>query len=168
MINKKDIADAITLFKFSFPGALKDLKESDLQVMVEIWYEDFKNTPKEDFINAINEIRYTNKYFPSVADIKEKLAKKNVATLPDAEEEWQEVLGAVRRYGSYREEEALKSLKPYTSKITKLIGYYRICTSTQEEQVWNKKEFMEEYKALKDKVLDNLQIGVNEKLMISE
>ena len=157
MINKKDIADAITLFKFSFPGALKDLKESDLQVM-----------PKEDFINAINEIRYTNKFFPSVADIKERLAKKNVATLPDAEEEWQEVLGAVRRYGSYREEEALKSLKPYTSRIASLIGYYRICTSTQEEQVWNKKEFIEEYNTLRDKAMENLQIGVNEKLMLNE
>jgi hypothetical protein len=168
MINKKDIVDAITLLKFSFPGALKDISESDIQVMVEIWYEDFKNTPKEDFINAINGIRYTSKYFPSIADIKERLAKKNVATLPSAEDEWQEVLKAVRRYGSYREEEALKSLKPYTSRIVRLIGYYRICTSTPEQQTWNRKEFIEEYNSLKDKAMENLQIGVSEKLMLNE
>ena len=149
MINKKDIADAITLFKFSFPGALKDLKESDLQVMVEIWYEDFKNTPKEDFINAINEIRYTNKYFPSVADIKE-------------------VIRTVHAYGSYREKEALESLKPYTAKIVNYIGYFRICTSTQEEQTWNKKEFIEEYNSLKDKAMENLQIGTSERMMLNE
>lgn len=159
MIDRKDIVKTITLLKVTFPNSLKDLSEEELKIMIDVWYEDFKDTTKEDFTKAINEIRYTNKFFPSVADIKEKIAKSKTNNIPDAEEEWQEVLSAVRCYGSYREQEALENLNPYTAKIVKYIGYFRICTSTQEEQVWNKKSFIEEYNALKDKTTTELQIG---------
>lgn len=167
MINKKDIVDTITLLKMTYPGALKDLQEDELKMMVNIWYEDFKNTPKEDFNKAIQEIRYTNKFFPSIADIKEKVAKGNV-NLPLAEDEWQEVINSIRKYGYYRQEQALESLNPYTRKITQYIGFERICMASPEEQKWNKKNFIEEYNSLKDKEINNLQISSNEKLMLNE
>lgn len=159
MIDRKDIVKTITLLKVTFPNSLKDLSEEELKMMIDVWCEDFKDTTKEDFSKAIKEIRYTNKFFPSVSDIKEKIAKYKTSNIPDAEDEWQEVLNAVRYFGSYREQQALENLKPYTAKIVKYIGYYRICTSTQEEQVWNKKNFIEEYNALKDKETTELQIG---------
>lgn len=168
MITKKDIIDTITLLKITYPNSLKDISEDELKIMIEVWTQDFKNTTKENFNKAIQNIRYTNKFFPSIADIKEELAKIQINNIPNAEDEWQEVLYAVRGYGSYREREALESLKPYTAKITKYIGYYRICTSTQEEQIWNKKKFIEEYNSLLDKNIINLQIGNKEKLMLNE
>lgn len=167
MINKKDIVDTITLLKMTYPGSLKDLQEDELKMMVDIWYEDFKNTPKEKFNKAIQEIRYTNKFFPSIADIKEKVAKGNVS-LPLAEDEWQEVINSIRKYGYYRQEQALESLNPYTRKITQYIGFERICMASPEEQKWNKKNFIEEYNSLKDKEINNLQISSNGKLMLNE
>lgn len=164
MINRKDIVDTITLLKITFPGGLKDLGEDELNLMIDVWCEDFKNTPKEDFNKAIQEIRYTNKFFPSVADIKEKLAKSKV-NIPSAEDEWQEVLKAIRQYGYYRKEQALESLKPYTAKIVNYIGFERICMATPEEQTWNKKNFITEYNTLKDTLTENLQIGTSELLL---
>lgn len=160
MITKKDIVDTITILKMTYPGALKDFSETELEAMVEVWYQDFKDNTKEEFNKAINEIRYTSQYFPSVATIKEKLVKK--VDFPDANDEWLKVINAVRRYGSYREKEALESLNSYTAQIVKYIGFYRICTSTQDEQKWNKKEFIAEYNTLKDKQITNLQIGSRE------
>lgn len=157
MITKKDIVDTITILKMTYPGALKDFSATDLEAMVEIWYQDFKDSTKDEFNKAINEIRYTSQYFPSVATIKEKLTSK--IDIPDANDEWLEVIKAVRKFGSYREKEALESLNPYTAQIVKYIGFYRICTSTQDEQKWNKKEFIAEYNTLKDKHITNLQIG---------
>ena len=142
-------------------------KEFD-EEQVEVWYSMLHEYKVEELTKAIKELIKTETHLPTIAHITKQIAKTKVVGLPDAEEEWQEVLGAVRRYGSYREEEALKSLKPYTSRIARLVGYFRICTSTQEEQVWNKKEFIEEYNTLRDKAMENLQIGVNEKLMLNE
>lgn len=133
--------------------------------MLEIWYNDFKNTPKEEFNQAIQNIRYTSKFFPSVADIKEQIAKCKTKDISSAEEEWQNVLNAVRYYGSYREQEALQSLSPYTSKIVSYVGYQRICTSTSDEQVWNKKEFIEEYNSLLDKNILELQTSTKQVLL---
>ena len=89
-----------------------------------------------------------------------------LGNIPEAEEEWQEVIDAVHRWGSYRQTEALEDLKPYTAKIVGYIGYQRICMSSPEEQVWNKKEFIEEYNTLKDKEIINLQIGSEERNLI--
>lgn len=162
MISKKDIIETIALLKVTYPSALKELGENELKMMIEVWYADFKDTKKEDFKNAIEAIRNTSSFFPSIADIKNKIAKAHLKDHPDANEEWAKVINAVHVYGSYREEEALNSLNPYTAKIVKLIGYYRICTATKEEQVWNKKEFIEEYNSLTDKITENLQIGITE------
>jgi hypothetical protein len=168
MITKKDIIDTITLLKITYPNSLKDFKDDEYRLMIEIWYNDFKDTTKEEFNKAIQNIRFTNKFFPSVSDIKEQIAKMKTTDVSSAEDEWQEVLNAVRQYGSYREQEALKSLKPFTAKIVGYIGYLRICSATKEEQVWNKKEFVEEYNSLKDKGIIDLQLTSSESRLLNE
>lgn len=166
MIDRKIIVEAISLLKITYPNSLKDLGEADLKMMIDVWYNDFKDVSKEEFKKAIQDIRYTSKFFPSIADIKEEIARIKTNDIPEAEDEWQEVLNTVRQFGSYREQEALQDLKPYTSKIVRYIGYQRICASTPDEQTWNKKEFIGEYNALKDKVRNDLQLGMNEIKMI--
>lgn len=167
MISKKDIVDTITLLKITYPSALKDFGENELKMMIEVWYNDFKNTKREDFKRAIEEIRKTSSFFPSIADITKTLAQNQLNGLPRAENEWDRVIDSVHSFGSYREKEALNSLGDYTAKIVKLIGYQRICMATSEEQVWNKKEFIGEYNALKDHLTTNLQIGIEERGMLN-
>ena len=134
---------------------------------IEVWYKMLKDYEEEDFNNAIKELIKTEKYLPTIAHITECIAKSHLKAVPEAEDEWVEVINAVHRFGSYREEEALNSLSEYTRKIVELIGYYRICTSTKEEQVWNKKEFIEEYNALKDKLVEEKQIGMKEEKVLN-
>lgn len=160
-MNKEDFLQCMKLLGTAYN------KEFD-EEQVEVWYSMLHEYKIEDLTRAIKELIKTETHLPTIAHITKQIATYNVATLPNGEDEWQEVLKAVRRYGSYREEEALKSLKPYTSRIVRLIGYYRICTSTPEQQTWNRKEFIEEYNSLKYKVMENLQIGVSEKLMLNE
>lgn len=137
------------------------------QEQVEVWYSFLKDYKLNDFILAIQELIKTEKFMPSIAHITEHIAKTHLKDVPDAESEWGNVISVVHRFGSYKEEEALNSLCEYTRKIVKLIGYYRICTSTQEEQVWNKKEFIEEYNALKDKLVENKQIGISQENLLN-
>lgn len=168
MVDEKTIKETLTLLKVTYPNALKDLDKQTALVMIQVWTRDFKDTNKEQFLKAINNIRNKSKYFPSIAEIKEEIAKMQVVEVPEAEDEWQEVLKMVRKYGSYRQEDALAELKPYTAKIVSYIGYQRICMAESDEQIWNKKEFIAEYNSLVDKIVENLQIGItsNETKMI--
>ena len=167
MIDRKTIVETITLLKITYPSSLKDFKEAELKIMIDTWVEDFKNVSKEEFNKAIQKLRYTSSFFPSVADIKRVIAENKMESFPLAEDEWLNVLEAVTRYGSYRQEEAMKSLKPYTAKIVGYIGFLRICAADSQTQVWNRKEFISEYNALKDKVTIDLQLGFNEVPMLN-
>ena len=135
---------------------------------IEVWYSMLCGYSKKEFSDSIKRLVKTLKRIPTIADITEDITNNKVSTISTAEDEWQNVLNAVRIYGSYREKEALESLKPYTAKIVKYIGYYRICISTQDEQVWNKKEFINEYNSLVDKDILELQQGKKEQVMLNE
>ena len=154
-MNKEDFLKGMKMLGTAYN---KEFTEEQVQ----IWYQMLCEYSVEEFSTAIQDLIKTEKYLPSIAHITEQIAKAHLKDHPDANEEWAKVINAVHVYGSYREEEALKSLNPYTAKIVKLIGYYKICTSTAEEQVWNKKEFIEEYNSLTDKITENLQIGITE------
>lgn len=160
-MNKEDFIKCMKLLGTAYN------KEFDKQ-QIEVWYQMLGEYTVEDFSRAIQELVKTEEYMPSIAHITKQIAKTKLAMVPNAEDEWKEVIRTVHAYGSYREEEALESLKPYTAKIVNYIGYFRICTSTQEEQTWNKKEFIEEYNSLKDKAMENLQIGTSERMMLNE
>lgn len=136
----------------------KEFTEEEIQV----WYSLLKDYTEEEFSTAVQELIKTEERLPSIATITKKIAKQKTVGLPEAEDEWLEVKKAVSKYGYYREQEALNSLKPYTAKIVKYVGFQRICMATQEEQTWNKKEFIGEYNALKDQLVENLQLGTNE------
>lgn len=134
---------------------------------IEVWYSVLGQYSVDEFSEAISELIKTEKKLPTIAHITEQIAKSKLKNIPTAEEEWEEVIDAVHRFGSYREAEAMDSLKPYTKKIAGYIGYQRICMASPEEQVWNKKEFIGEYNALKDKEIENLQIGSDERNLLN-
>ena len=159
-MNKEEFLKGITILATAYN---KEFTEEQ----VEVWYSFLKDYKLEEFVVAIQALIKTEKYLPSIAHITECISKTHLKDVPDAESEWSNVISAVHSFGSYREEEALNSLCEYTRKIVKLIGYYRICTSTQEEQVWNKKEFIEEYNSLKDKLIENKQIGMNQENLLN-
>lgn len=158
-MSKEDFLKGITLLATAY-------NKEFTKEQIEVWYSLLGKYTVEEFSSAIQELIKKEKYLPSIAHITEQIAKSKLKDIPEAEDEWQQVIKAVGRYGSYRQDEALTSLKPYTAKIVGYIGYQRICMSTPEEQVWNKKEFIEEYNILKDKEIINLQIESKERFLI--
>lgn len=161
-MKKETIIKAITLLKTNYYNALKDYSKEEMQMMINAWYEFFKDTPEQEFNKAIRNIINKYDYFPTIAQVKKEIAIDKTNDIPSAEDEWEEVLKVVHRYGTYRQDKALESLKPYTAYITKHIGYQIICMST--DNTWNRKEFIEEYNQLKDKEKELIQIGNNKEL----
>lgn len=133
-------------------------REIDKETM-EMWLSFFKDNPTEEFKQAMNEHIKTSKYFPTVADIKELIATKKVVDIPRAEDEWNKIIDLVHKYGSYQMNKALGEMNDYTRYIVSHVGYIRICNSDSDEQIWNKKAFIEEYNDLIDKNIEMLQLG---------
>ena len=153
-MTKEEFLEGITLL-----GVAYDKEFTKEQI--EVWYSMLGGYSKEELRNAIKELIKTETRVPTIAHITKQIANNKTRDLPNAEDEWNEVLRLVHKYGTYRQQEALDLMKPYTAYITNHIGYINICMSS--DNTWNKKEFIAEYNQLKEQEKELIQIGENTK-----
>jgi hypothetical protein len=94
-----------------------------------MWYALMGDLPYEVCGMAIKKYMLTNKFPPTVAELRE-LATNIVSGDPLTwGESWERALNAVRKYGSYNKMAALESLDPLTRKCVDSIGYMELCQS---------------------------------------
>ena len=94
-----------------------------------MWYALMGDLPYDVCAMAIKKYMLTNKFPPTVAEIRE-MATNIVSGDPLTwGESWERALAAVRKYGSYNKGEALNSLDPITRKCVESIGYLELCMS---------------------------------------
>lgn len=88
----------------------------------------------EEIAAAIQRCIFTCKYQPTIAHIVDaiNINKSNNSINIDA---WGNVQNAIRKYGMYREIEAVESLDNTTRRIIKSIGWKNICTSDNPDIV---------------------------------
>lgn len=121
------------------------------------WYSLFETDSYEEFVNAAKKCALTSKFFPSIAELKEAIAEDAVGML-SADQAWDKVLYAVRRYGWCNADEAMKSLpEPVQLTVNHLGGFARICASEKLE--WTRKDFIKAYDANKNREQLNYTTG---------
>lgn len=142
-MNKEEFTKAMTFLGIAY-------NKEFTSEQVSVWYEFFKDTNYEVFKNGIKRIVPKKQFMPSIAELKHEITMINNPIMQlNADEEWDEVLKAVRKYGSYQQEEAMNSLNPYTRSIVRHVGFHRICMS--ENIQWERKEFIELFNINQDR-----------------
>ena len=132
-----------------------------------VWYSFFHNVDNNSFKVVIKNLAEKNKYMPSIAEVKSEILRiKNPELKLNAEEQWGEVLKAIRKYGYYQPDKALQSLCPYTREIVERMNFQEICKS--ENINWDRKVFIETFNACKKARENYLIENINENLLIEE
>lgn len=96
---------------------------------MELWYKQLKDIPYKVAELALNKWVATNKWAPSIADIREMAAGITNGEPEDWGNGWDQVLRAIRCFGFYREPEALASMDELTRKCVRRLGFRNICMS---------------------------------------
>lgn len=96
---------------------------------MELWYKQLQDIPYMVAEAALNKWVATNKWSPSIADIREMASSVQHGDLPTWGDAWETVLQCIRQYGSYREGEALASMDEMTRTCVKRLGFRNICMS---------------------------------------
>ncbi len=99
------------------------------QQAMELWYREIQDIPYPVAEAALRKWVATNKWSPSIADIREMTAGIVNGDPLTWGESWERALNAVRRYGSYNKQAALDSLDPLTRKCVENIGFMELCMS---------------------------------------
>ena len=98
---------------------------------LELWYQELCDIPANVAEAALRKWVSTNKWSPSIADLRELAATVVYGETPDWGEAWEEVLTSVRRYGLYNERKALESLSHLARQAAERTGFRNICLSEQ-------------------------------------
>ena len=100
---------------------------------MELWFNMLGDIPYKVAEAALQKWVATNKFSPTIADIRELSTSIQHGDLPEWGDAWQNVREAVQRYGWYRQEEAMASLDDLTRECVKRIGFERLCHSEEPE-----------------------------------
>lgn len=127
-MNKKEFATFAMALRTYYPR--ENVLPNDKAV--ELWFMQLADIPYPVAEAGLNKWVTLNKWSPSIADIREMACEVSQNEFPEWGEAWEEVLYAIRKYGSYRSREALDSLKPLTRKVTERIGFKNLCMSENQ------------------------------------
>ncbi len=94
-----------------------------------VWYELLKDIDYKTAHIAIQKYMLSNKFAPTIADIRELCIDVTYGNKKDWSDGWEEVLKAIRYFGSYRESEAFSSMDDTTREAVKRLGFRNLCMS---------------------------------------
>lgn len=131
---------------------------------MELWFRQLQDIPFVIAEASLNKWVATNKWSPSIADIREMAASVKNGEVPDWGEGWEQVLRAIRKFGSYREGEALASMDDLTRRCVERLGFRNICMS--ENINTDRANFRDIYKTLAERQQKDQQISLPLKELI--
>ena len=99
------------------------------QQAMELWFRELCDIPYQVAEATLRQWVATNKWSPSIAEIRELAATVQHGSIKDWGEAWEQVLTAVKRYGIYNQGQALDSLDPMTRTAAERTGFRNICLS---------------------------------------
>ena len=96
---------------------------------MELWYMQLKDIPYQLAEIALNKWVATNKWSPSIAEIRESALSVSKGDTPLWSDGWEQVLRAIRMYGFYNETQALESMDEITADTVRRLGFKELCQS---------------------------------------
>lgn len=100
---------------------------------VKLWHNLLKDLGSERLMTAATGYILTNKYPPTIADLRGLAAEQAEPNTLEWSDAWGQVKAAIRRFGMYREQEALDSMDETTATAVRRLGWKSLCTSGSAE-----------------------------------
>ena len=136
------------------------------QQAMELWYRELQDIPYVVAETSLRKWVATNKWSPSIADIREGAVTVQHGEAKDWGEAWEDVIAAVSRYGMYNQEKALNSLDPMTRTAAERTGFRNICLS--ENISTERANFRMIYESLSEREKTEWQISLPLKEIVKQ
>jgi hypothetical protein len=111
-----------------------------------VWFELLKDLDYETCRNSVIELISTNKFPPSIADIREKYSAKTNNRIKTPGEAYESVMTAISKFGRNEPQRAYETLDEATVKAVRQLGYVYLCNS--ENMMADRANFMKLYEVI--------------------
>lgn len=113
----------------------------------ELWFGQLRDIPFPVAEAALNKWVSTNKWSPSIAEIRELAASICYGDIPDWGEGWRQVCEAMRKYGREYPVSAYNSMDEVTAEAVKQLGsWWNVCVSENQDAI--RASFRANYEAI--------------------
>lgn len=142
---------------------------------MELWYQRLADIPFNVAEAALNKWVTTNKWSPSIADIREEASQIQYGDIPDWGEAWHNVNRVIMKHGSYNPKAAMDELDDLTRECVKRLGFKNLCMSTNQmadrsnfrviyEQLANRKRLEEQLPPALQELIQTMRLDETKKL----
>ena len=159
-MTKKEFATFAAALKTYYP---KENLLPNSQAM-ELWFRQLEDIPYDLAEMALNKWVATNKWSPTIADIREQAASVVNGEKPLWSDGWEEVVRAIKNYGSYGQKEAMESMSEITRMAVRRMGYIDLCRS--ENPVADRANFRMIFEQIAEREQKQNQLPVSLKNLI--
>lgn len=75
MADKKTILKAFSMLRAKYPNYFKDKSTAQIDYLISLWANNFKRTPDERLLSAVNLVIRDSNFFPDVDKVQDKLVR---------------------------------------------------------------------------------------------
>lgn len=136
------------------------------QQAMDLWFFQLQDIPFDVAELAVNKWVATNRWSPSISDLREMAQSIMQGNTPDWGEAWLEVNNAIARFGHYREREALESMSPLARQTAERLGFQNLCLS--DNPVADRAKFENIFNQLAERQSKENRLPDNLRLLISQ
>lgn len=127
---------------------------------LELWYNQLSDLPYDLAEIALQKWVATEKWSPSISEIREITSAIANGDIPDWGQAWETVQRAIRRYGSYQPQEAYEMMDEVSRTVVKQMGWRNLCFSENEAADRANFRMMYERAAERKKLDNQLPVGL--------
>lgn len=128
-MNRKEIINLLAIATANFPN----LQQKEMKPTAVLWERALSDLSYEVAEKAVIKVLSTSRFFPTIADIREAAADITQPRTLDAMEAWGLVVDAIRRFGFYRQAEAMEYLPEDVAEMVKRFTWRELCLSESPE-----------------------------------
>ena len=126
IVDKKEFGMFTAALKTYYPREDKLLPN---QEAMELWYRQLQDIPYIVAETALNKWVATNKWSPSIADIRAMAVSITSGEPKQWSDGWEQVQKAIRNFGLYDVDGAMESFDDITRQAVKRLGFKELCMS---------------------------------------
>lgn len=146
---------------------------------MDLWFAQLQDIPFKLAETALNKWVATNKWSPSIAEIRETSLNIQQGDLPTWGDGWEQVCYAIRHFGYYNQAGAMNYLTGITKEAVKRMGFRNLCLSENEaadranfrmifETLANRQKMDAQLPKYLTKLIDEIQSGDPQRLELKE
>jgi Loader and inhibitor of phage G40P len=147
----KETLKLLTTIQASFPIHKDNWEdESQIKLKAKMWHIHFAEYDFEEVFGALVKYVSTGKFPPTIADLKQIVAKnRNPEAFKTGENAWEEVIRNVKRFGYYQQEKAFESFDAQTKRLVQSLGWGAICQCQEDKIGIMRSNFVKMWESIK-------------------